>query len=174
MQMATVQVWLHTDSSETRSVTSLAGPAAELIQILEHTPLLVEMDLPYCWFGYRADDEIMKRLIYDADSDGEEPCLVRNLKILIIGDWLFKDPSLIADLIQSRWFPKERKHDAQSDSSRLKPSCLSDVYLQVNQRADENTMKEIVLPRLWRCQRQGLAFRIRLPGEIYDRCMEGA
>jgi hypothetical protein len=129
--------------------------ASELIEILEHTPLLVEMD--FIPFNFQTDDKLMKRVIYDADSDEQEPCLVRKLEVLTFRNDLFIDLSLVGDLVDSRWFPDEsdHKYDAASSISGLRPSCLREVDLHVR----ENKVKEFertVLPRLAECRDEGL------------------
>ena len=80
---------------------------------------------------YFTDDNLMKKLVYNADSDEENPCLIRKLEVLTFRDDLFNDLSLVWHLVNSRWFPDESDSEHESRSNFEGPSCLRKVSLHV-------------------------------------------
>jgi F-box-like len=127
--------------------------AGELIEILQHTPLLVEFD--FITYYFARDDSLMKRLIYDADSDEENPCLIRKLEVLTFRNDLFNNLSFVWDLVNSRWFPDESGSEDESRSNLREPSCLRKVILHIWEDKVEEFEKTI-MPLLSECGDEGL------------------
>ncbi|KIM81226.1 hypothetical protein PILCRDRAFT_821679 [Piloderma croceum F 1598] len=127
--------------------------AGELLEILEHTPLLVELDfITYC---FARDDNLMKKLIYDTNSDEEHPCLIRKLEVLTFRNDLFNDLSFVWDLVNSRWFPDESDSEPEPRNNFEGPSCLRKVRLHVWKNKVEE-FENTIMPLLAEFRDEGL------------------
>jgi hypothetical protein len=112
----------------------------------------VELDFIIYYF---TDDNLMKKLIYDAESDEEKPRLIRKLEVLTFRNVLFNDLSLVWDLVNSRWFPDESDSEHASHSNFEGPSCLRKVSLHAwEDRVEE--FEKTIMPLLAECGDEGL------------------